>query len=494
MRYSIVSSDKDFSSFDCPVVAFFDKAGVKSSSYWSQLLKTDQDYLTMLTSKKHGSSVQMILLPESRKHVILVRLGDKKSFNERALVRISRRIMRFVKDEGINSYVVSLNDFQAGHLSERVIEVMSEAFEMACYDFVSFKEAPKDGWHDVARVGFFTKEKSKNLSRSLETGALVGEMINRVRELSNTPGGDMTPTGLASAAVTICEEVGVSTSILTEKEMEELNMGGMLGVSRGSVEEAKLIVMEYYGGKKDKAPIVFVGKGITFDSGGLNLKPGRSMEEMHMDMNGGAAVIGAVAVAAKLKLPVNIVGIVPSVENMPSGQSYRPGDILKSMSGKTIEVVDTDAEGRVILADALTYAERYNPALVLDVATLTGAACVALGKYASAYMTRNDDVAKLIDEAGEMGHDYVWRLPLWDEYEGEVKGQTGDIANASRGRDGGAINGGMFLYQFAKKFPRWAHIDIAPTMTSGPDQYLCKGASGSGMRLLVQVARSFRGK
>ena len=268
-------------------------------------------------------------------------------------------------------------------------------------------------------------------------------------------------------------------------------MGGVLGVAQGSSEDPKFIIAEYNGGPKTQKPVVLVGKGVTFDSGGLNLKPSDSIYEMHLDMSGGAAVIHAVIAAAKLKLKCNVVALVPAVENMVSGSSYRPGDVLRSMSGKTIEVMNTDAEGRVILADALTYAERYKPRLVVDVATLTGASMVALGTRASAIFTRDEKLEHLLRELGEKSGDYVWPLPLWDEYEEEVKGTFGDVANiGKKDRLGGAITAAIFLYQFAKNYP-WVHIDMAPRMTTIEGEYLSKGAAGAPVRLLVKLLEEY---
>ncbi len=262
-------------------------------------------------------------------------------------------------------------------------------------------------------------------------------------------------------------------------------MGGVLGVSSGSEEEPKFIVLEYFASGKDK-PVVLIGKGVTFDSGGLNLKPADSIYGMHADKGGGASVLAAIMTAAKLKLKKNIVGLIPAVENMPSGSSYRPGDILHTMSGKTIEVMNTDAEGRIILADALTYAKKYEPKLVVDIATLTGAAMIALGQRASAIFTKNTKLEKQFRDLGEKSGDYVWPLPLWDEYEADIKGTFGDIANTGKTRYGGAITAAMFLYQFAKDYP-WVHIDIAPRMTAVDDELLAKGASGAPVRLLISL-------
>jgi leucyl aminopeptidase len=291
--------------------------------------------------------------------------------------------------------------------------------------------------------------------------------------------------------------------VLGEKEMEKQNMRAILSVGRGSDEESKFIIMEYWGEKsrrpkgvgiptKTSGPIVLIGKGVTFDAGGINLKPSSSLLGMNMDMSGGAAVIHAIALTAKMKLKKNVVGLIPSVENMASGKSYRPGDVIRSMSGKTIEILNTDAEGRVILADALTYAQKYKPEVVIDVATLTGAAIVALGERASAFFTENDELAKNLEKIGEKTGDYVWRLPLWEEYENEIKGSLGDWTNVHNkdSRNGGAIYGAIFLQQFIKNF-KWAHIDIAPRMTAMAGENLATGALGAPVRLLYKFIEEY---
>ncbi|HEX9664762.1 MAG TPA: M17 family metallopeptidase, partial [Patescibacteria group bacterium] len=255
--------------------------------------------------------------------------------------------------------------------------------------------------------------------------------------------------------------------------------------------EPRFIVMEYDGGDSKEKPLVLIGKGITFDTGGLNLKPSDGIYQMHLDMSGGAAVLYSVLLAARLKLKKNIVGLIPAAENMISGSSYRPGDILKTMSGKTVEVLNTDAEGRLVLADALTYAGKfYKPRLVISVATLTGAALVALGQYASAIFSKDESLLKLLRNLGEKSGDYVWPLPLWEEFEKEMKGTFADLNNLGKSKYGGASQGAAFLAHFAKKYP-WLHIDIAPRMTAGEGEYLAKGAVGAPVRLLIRFLETY---
>jgi leucyl aminopeptidase len=377
---------------------------------------------------------------------------------------------------------------------EDLMQIAAENFEMANFEFNLFKTKPKEGWHAVEEITLFGKSPA-SIEKALQRGQEIGKAVNACRTLANTPGGDMTPITLAKAAKDAVKGLPVKVSTLGKKEMEKLGMGALLGVAKGSTEAPTFTILEYKGTGKG-SPIVLAGKGVTFDSGGLNLKPSNGIYEMHMDMSGAAAVIHAVATAARLKLPTPVIGLIPSVENMPGNNAYRPGDILKSLSGKTIEVLNTDAEGRLILADALTYAKRFKPAVVIDIATLTGAAMSALGLHASALLTRDDALAEKIARDAEVSGDYVWRLPLWDEYEDAVKGTFADITNSSVGasaRYGGAIEGGMFLWQFAKELDcPWAHLDIAPRMTSAHGDELAKGAAGAPVRLLVRFIEQWK--
>jgi leucyl aminopeptidase len=323
----------------------------------------------------------------------------------------------------------------------------------------------------------------------------VGEEVNKCRELANTPGGDMTPAVLAAHAKKEAKGTGATVKVLSQKDMEKLKMGALLGVARGSTEEPKFIIVEYFGGKRKDTPVVLVGKGVTFDSGGLNLQP-KGGYEMHMDMSGGAAVLHATLAAARLKLPVNVVALIPAAENMVSGESYRPGDVLWSMCGKSIEVINTDAEGRLLLADALTYAAQYKPKAVVDVATLTGGSLIALGTKASAVLTKDDTFAETLASLGEESGDYLWRLPLWDEYKYMIKGEVADVTNIAleNARYGHTINGGIFLAEFIEGYPEgtpWAHIDIAPRMTSDKSDLLASGAAGAPVRLLVRLLEQY---
>ncbi|KKT00365.1 MAG: putative cytosol aminopeptidase [Candidatus Nomurabacteria bacterium GW2011_GWA2_43_15] len=370
-------------------------------------------------------------------------------------------------------------------------EIIGTQLDFANYEFTDYKTPTKEGFAFVKEI-IISGTKAK-IEKAILKGHAVAQEVNKVRTLANIPGGDMTPSILARKAKEAVKKLPVKVTVLGEKEMEKKNMQAILSVGRGSDEESKFIVLEYRGGGKKDKPIVLVGKGVTFDTGGINLKPSSSLLGMNMDMSGGAAVIHTIALSAKMKIKKNIVGLIPAVENMASGKSYRPGDVIRSMSGATIEVLNTDAEGRVVLADALTYAKKYNPEIVIDVATLTGAAMVALGERASAIFTEDDGLARDLEDIGEKTGDYVWRLPMWEEYENEIKGSLGDWTNIHNkdSRYGGAIYGAIFLHQFIKGL-KWAHIDMAPRMVAMAGENLASGSTGSPVRLLYKFIEEYK--
>ncbi len=425
-------------------------------------------------------------------------VGKQDELNRRQCIVLCRAVVNAAKANKRKKIALDLASLATAkklkpYPREELFQLAAENFEMANFEFTVFKTRPKEGWTAVDEI-LLCGASSASLAKAVMKGQEIGRAVNACRSLANMPGGDMTPTLLARAAKDAVRGLPVKVMILGKKEMQKIGMGALLGVAKGSTEAPTFTILDYKGGKGD--PIVLAGKGVTFDSGGLNLKPSSGIYEMHMDMSGAAAVIHTVALAARLKLKKRVIGLIPSVENMPGNNAYRPGDILKSLSGKTIEVLNTDAEGRLILADALTYAKRFKPSVVIDVATLTGAALSALGLHASALLTRDDALATRVSESGEASGDYVWRLPLWDEYEDMVKGTFADIANISNGpggRYGGTIEGGMFLWQFAKELDcPWAHLDIAPRMTTAPGDELAKGAAGAPVRLLTHFIEQWK--
>jgi len=420
-------------------------------------------------------------------------IGKERGLNRRKLVILLRKIVSTAKQHKQTAISVSwseLTGVAAPDIDQAWLAATAScAFEMANFEFNQYKTPPCEGWSSVESVEVVGLPDA--LAGALAAGQQIALEVNATRVLANTPGGDMTPAVLAQAAERAAQGTKAAVSVLSRAEMEKLGMGAVLGIGKGSAEEPKFIIVEYWGASKDKKPVVLVGKGVTFDTGGLNIKPGDNMYEMHMDMSGGAAVIHAAVLAAKMSLKANVVALVPAVENAPGQDAVRPGDILKSYSGKTIEVLNTDAEGRVIMADAISYAKKYDPEVVIDVATLTGAALTALGLQASAIMSNDQAFEDLLRQKGEESGDYVWPFPLWEEYEPMTRGHFGDVPNIStsgNSRYGGVIAGGMFLWQFAKELQvPWAHIDMAPRMTSAPGEELAPGATGAPVRLLFSL-------
>ncbi|MFB1485809.1 MULTISPECIES: leucyl aminopeptidase [unclassified Thiocapsa] len=344
------------------------------------------------------------------------------------------------------------------------------------------KQAPKT---PLKRLDVWLSEKAvaQSAEQAIRHGSAIAAGMALSKELGNLPGNICTPTYLAEKALELGERYErLETEILEEADMEELKMGALLSVSRGSRQPAKLIVMHYRGGEADAKPIALVGKGLTFDTGGISIKPAPDMDEMKYDMCGGAGVFGTMLAVCELGLPINLVGVVPSSENMPDGDANKPGDIVTSMSGQTIEILNTDAEGRLILCDALTYSERFDPELVIDLATLTGACVIALGKHASGLFTADDHLAEEIIAAGQAAADRAWRMPLWDDYQQQLDTNFADMANVG-GREAGAVTAACFLARYTKAY-RWAHLDIAGTAwLSGKE----KGATGRPVALLTQV-------
>lgn len=498
-----ISFAKNLASHSTPVFLLKEAEKIQPHSLYSRISPDEQTQLKTFEkqSPSDGEHTHVVFLPTGRKALIL---NVGKDFSHRKAVLTMRKIIHVARREKIKSLTLHFENFftDFSHTSARkeaLAEIMATQLELANFEFVKYKKEPKEGWFFVDEAVIYSDNsglKNLTMTAAIHRGKIIGEEINHCRILSNTPGGEMTPKKLAESAEKAAKRCGFQITILDEQEIKKLGMGGILGVSSGSEEKPRFIILKHLKGKKDEKPIVLVGKGVTFDTGGLNLKPGDSMSEMHMDMSGGAAVIHTLSVLARLNTKKNIIGLVPAVENMPSGSSYHPGDILKTMSGKTIEVLNTDAEGRIILADALTYAKRYAPRLIVDIATLTGAAVVALGQRASALFSTDEELAHKIQKIGEGVCDFVWPLPLWEEYEEEIQGTFGDIANIGKTRYGGAITGAVFLWQFVKdtsdshmNTPQWVHIDIAPRMTTIDGEYLAKGAAGAPVALLATFLR-----
>jgi len=325
-----------------------------------------------------------------------------------------------------------------------------------------------------------SKAEATAVARGQRVGEALAEGVTLAREWANRPGNHCTPTHLAGAALELGKSHGLKVQVLERKDCEKLGMGSFLAVAQGSDEPLKFIVMQWLGGPKGEAPVVLVGKGVTFDTGGISIKPAAEMDEMKFDMGGAASVLGTLAAVSRLKAKVNLIGIIPATENMPSGRAVKPGDVVTSLSGQTIEILNTDAEGRLILCDALTYAERFKPAVVVDIATLTGACVIALGHHRSGLFSADDELAAELLAAGDAAFDPAWRMPLDEEYDEALKSHFADMGNVG-GRAGGAVTAAMFLKRFTAGM-RWAHLDIAGSAwKSGA----AKGATGRPVALLT---------
>lgn len=424
-------------------------------------------------------------------------IGKRSKVTARSFRLIVRSIIQAAKSHKVEALAVDFSALAFSALDTNgekwLASTLVENLLLADYEFTTYKtkKADKKNLKEVLLYNVSTPEAKEGIKR----GLIVGEYINQARTIANTPGCDLSPTDLGNAAKKLVAKTKVSVKVLGEKEIKKLKMGALLAVGQGTKSETRFIIAEYWGagkasGKKvseAQKPIVLIGKGITYDTGGLNVKPAGFMHEMHMDMSGGSAVLATIAIVARLGLKKNVVALVPTAENAISDTAMRAGDIVTAMNGKTVEVLHTDAEGRMVLADALTYSERYEPKVIIDVATLTGAALVALGQLASAIMTKDESLSAKLISLGETSGDLLWPLPLWDEYKASLKSHRADISNIATNfaRFGGAIEGGAFLSFFAPKNVPWAHLDIAPRMDSTPADKLAKGSTGEPIRLLV---------
>lgn len=369
-------------------------------------------------------------------------------------------------------------------------QAMTEGALLGLYRLRKYKTAPdeendKDNLHEIQLLA--ASGEQQELTRGVTRGQILAEAVTLVRDLVNSPGNEITPSYLAETAQALAQQHGLRCTVLRQEELRALQMGCLLGVAQGSAQPPVLIVLEYAPHGATEAPIALVGKGITFDSGGISLKPAANMEDMKMDMAGGAAVLGTLQALAKLRYPRRVVGLVPAAENLPSGHAIKPGDVLRAMSGKTVEVINTDAEGRLILADALAYAvQTFKPACIIDLATLTGAVVIALGHHAIGMMGTSEPLMACLRAAGEQTGERVWPLPLFEEYSKQIKSDIADIKNTG-GREAGSIIGGAFLKEFVGDTP-WVHLDIAGTAwTREAKPYIPKGATGVGVRLLTEA-------
>ena len=437
---------------------------------------------------KKGQEVVLYGPEGGPERVVLMGMG-KEALDTEAVRRFAGRAARVA--ERIGADALSLSIDVDGVAGVDAAQAAAEGVVLAGWKFTELKDPGEDEPSTVVEsLDLFGAEGAGEAEeQAAVAGAIIADAQNFARTLQSRPGNIATPTHIADEAVRMAEETGLDVTVFDEAALREAVMHAILAVSRGSEEEARLIVLEHKGGAEGEAPLVLVGKGLSFDAGGISLKPPAGMEKMKFDMSGGAAVIGAMMAVANLDVKANVVGIVPSSENMPSGTAVKPGDVIDTLAGKTVEVVNTDAEGRLILADALAHAVSMKPAAMVDCATLTGSVVIALGHHAAAVIGTDQNVIDELVSAGTRSGERCWQLPLWDEYRRQLDTDTADIVNVG-GRPGGSITAAAFLREFVGDVP-WAHLDIAGTAYGDePQPYQRKGAYGFPTRLLVEWVRS----
>jgi leucyl aminopeptidase len=411
--------------------------------------------------------------------VIIVGCGKSENFNEASFIKTIKTVTAEVKRSSAASVAFPLDEIKPkDHTTKWCSEKATETVLTNLYEYDATKSKKSDPVL-LTEIVFFAAE--QNLELSITTGKSVAHGVNLCRELGNLPANVCDPAYLAEQAVNLADAYDeIEVEIVEEAQMEEMGMGAFMAVSRGSEKAGKIIVMKYNGGQEGQQPHVLVGKGLTFDSGGISIKPAAGMEEMKWDMLGAASVFGTMSTIAELKPNINVIGVVATAENMVSGGATRPGDVVTCMNGKTVEIINTDAEGRLVLCDTLTYVEKFNPASVVDIATLTGAIVIGLGHHATGVYANDDELQQQLISAGNATWDRGWAMPLWDEYKEDLKSPYADFRNVGT-RAGGSITAALYLSEFAKNY-KWAHLDIAGTGWSNAKE----GASGRPVGLLTQ--------
>ncbi len=494
MEFSTKCIAPGLSKTGCVIVGVFEAR--KLSAPAAALDRATKGYLTTVVKSgdmegRAGTVLMLHHVPQAAcQRVLLVGLGAEKSFNEKAYRKAVGEALRALNATGATDAELHLTALSAGKSDTawRIMQAATLAIESA-YRFEQMKskrETPPTALKRLV-LAYARNADRKQADRGLAQGLALGHGMSLAKDLGNLPGNVCTPEYLAQAARELGKRYKLKVKVLERAEMQKLGMGSLLSVARGSAEPPKLIVLEYNGGAKNQKPVALVGKGVTFDTGGTSLKPAGEMDEMKFDMSGAGSVLGTFKAIAEMRLPINVVGIVPATENMPGSRATKPGDIVTSMSGQTIEILNTDAEGRLILCDALTYAERFEPSAVIDIATLTGACVIALGHVVSGLFANDDDLAKEVLAAGEAAQDRAWHLPLHDEYQDQLKSNFADFANIG-GRPAGAVTAACYLSRFTKKF-KWVHLDVAGTAWKSGKE---KGSTGRPVPLLTQflIARA----
>ncbi len=487
MDYFIDHAGLESLTTDCIIVGIYTQQQLTPSA--TRIDQQTHQLISNLIARadikgKNSETLLVPVVPDSQiQRILIVGLGDSDKCTAKLYRKALAAAIKVLKDKQLNTIHCTLAEIDLKNVAwDWKVRQLVEVFNDHLYRYSETKSIKPEAL-TLQRIGISVQDSAIALAtRGLTQGLAIAQAIEWTKYIADLPANICTPSYLATQAQQLAEQyTNLQVDIVEEAEMQTLGMGALLSVSRGSRQPAKLICLNYQGTDQQTKPIVLVGKGLTFDAGGISLKPAAGMDEMKYDMCGGATVFGVLKAAADLQLPLNIIGLVPSSENLPDGDANKPGDIVTSLSGKTIEVLNTDAEGRLLLCDTLTYAERFQPEVIIDIATLTGACLVALGRVASGLLGNDDELCEALIAAGETACDSVWRLPLWEEYQEQLKSNFADLANVG-GRDGGTITAACFLARFAEDY-RWAHLDVAGTAWRTGTQ---KGATGRPVPLLMQ--------
>jgi len=425
--------------------------------------------------------------------ILLIGIGESKGAGYDCARKFGGNTASAMKGKKFKDVTVFVSPaFGSPKAASMAAQNIVEGIELGSYELSQYKSKPeKKSFPENFTFIIPSKWNALEFNSGLKVGEIMAWGQNLSRDLIGHPSNYLTPRELAKTAKSLAGKFGFECEVLSEAAIKKLKMDCLLGVNSGSEKPPHFIIMKYKGPRAKKDPVCLVGKGITFDAGGISLKPAQDMDQMKGDMGGAACVIASMACAARLKLPVNLIGLVPTTENLPSGSAYKPGDVLTAMNGKTVEIINTDAEGRLILADALSYAQKFEPAAIVDIATLTGAATIALGHFAAGLFVNDSKMRKLFKKASDSSSERVWEMPLWDEYQDSIKSSIADIKN-SAGRPGSFCTAAAFLNNFTGDYP-WAHIDMAAMdIEFKGGAYRPKGASGYGVRLMVEFLRNWQ--
>ena len=471
-------------------IALLTELNTLTSDHFNEVIETSK------FEAKKGNYLIYYSSNEARiKPIHLVGLGKKEKITAKILLNEGANLSRKILNSGIIKVGILLTPFFETKENNSWLELLLEGYYLGTYQFNHLKTTNLDKIKKIEQTTVFYSDESKSslIKETTNNARVLAEAITNAKDLGNLPGNKATPNHLSEVALNMGRELPLKVTIMEKEELEVKGFGSFLSVSKGSYpdDDPRLIIMEYGEKKEDNDTIVLIGKGLTFDSGGISIKASSGMEDMKFDMCGGSAVICAMEAIAQLGGDQHVVGIVPATDNMPSGRASKPGDVVTSLSGKTVEIISTDAEGRMILIDAITWSMNYEPTVIIDIATLTGACVIALGAHASGMMGTNQELMDRLSEAGEAVYDRVWQLPLFEEYKDQLKTPYADMKHTG-GRPGGAITAGYFLSEFTEGVP-WAHIDIAGTgWTTKKEGISTKGATGAGVRLLTELVRSWK--